>query len=65
MARLETVTEALEKWAKVQPHKLAWQFHNDKLEVEETYTYKVSPCNDVAVNKLFFLIKPLFPDDIS
>jgi hypothetical protein len=41
MARLETTVEALEKWAKTQPHKLAWQFHNDKLEVEETYTYLV------------------------
>lgn len=39
--RRETIVEALERWAKVQPHKLAWQFHSDKLEIEDTYTYQV------------------------
>ena len=39
----ETLIEALEKWAKVHPDKLAWQFHNDKLEIEDTYTFKVRP----------------------
>lgn len=38
----ETLIEALEKWAKKTPDKLAWQFHSDKLEIEETYTFKVS-----------------------
>lgn len=37
----ETIIEALERWAKVQPDKLAWQFHNDKLEIEDTITFKV------------------------
>ena len=37
----ETIIEALEKWAKSQPDKLAWQFHNDKLEIEDTYSFKV------------------------
>ena len=41
----ETIIEALEKWAKVQPDKLAWQFHNDKLEIEDTITFKV--CNPI------------------
>eukprot|EP00428_Durinskia_dybowskii_P070551 CAMPEP_0170395020 /NCGR_PEP_ID=MMETSP0117_2-20130122/21559_1 /TAXON_ID=400756 /ORGANISM="Durinskia baltica, Strain CSIRO CS-38" /LENGTH=1198 /DNA_ID=CAMNT_0010651309 /DNA_START=37 /DNA_END=3633 /DNA_ORIENTATION=+ len=36
----ETIIEALEKWAKSQPDKLAWQFHNDKLEIEDTYSFK-------------------------
>lgn len=37
----ETIIESLEKWARIQPDKLAWQFHNDKLEVEDTFTFKV------------------------
>jgi hypothetical protein len=37
----ETLVDALERWAQVQPDKLVWQFHNDKLEIEDTYTYKV------------------------
>lgn len=41
----ETIIEALEKWAMVQPDKLAWQFHNDKLEIEDTITFKV--CNPI------------------
>ena len=42
MVLKKTVIEVLAKWAKTQPEKLAWQFHNDKLEIEEAYTYKVS-----------------------
>ena len=42
MSTKETLIEALEKWTKVHPNKLAWQFHNDKLEIEDTYTFKVT-----------------------
>jgi hypothetical protein len=42
MADKNDLLDALERWAKEQPDKLAWQFYNDKLEVEDSYTYKVS-----------------------
>ena len=48
----ETIIEALEKWAKVQPDKLAWQFHNDKLEIEDTITFKV--CNPIQFSVLCY-----------
>ena len=41
MVLKETLIEALAKWAKTQPEKLAWQFHDDKLEIEDTYNFKV------------------------
>ena len=39
---LPTIIENLEKFAKTQPNKVAWSFYNDKLGLEESYTYLVS-----------------------
>jgi hypothetical protein len=38
----QTFIEALAKWAIESPDKLAWAFHNDKLELSDSVTYLVS-----------------------
>lgn len=55
MTKRETVPEALEKWAKIKPDQLVWQFHNSKTEIEESYTFKV--CVEVVLSSQIHTIR--------